>query len=51
MVRLEAEGAVGPAEAVLNLAGDLERARQGHDYEQARVLMEALRDLIYAHHE
>ena len=49
MVRLEAEGAAGPAEAVLNLAGDLERARQWHDYEQARVLMEALSELIYTH--
>jgi molecular chaperone DnaK len=51
MVQLEAEGAAGPAEAVLNLAGDLERARQRHDREQARVLMEALSDLIYAHQD
>jgi molecular chaperone DnaK len=51
MVRLEAEGAAGPAEVVLNLAGDLERVRHRHDYEQARLLMEALSELIYAHQD
>jgi len=49
MTRLEADGLPEPAEELLALAGELERARQQRDYEQARVLMEALGDLIYSH--
>ncbi|MPZ15568.1 MAG: Hsp70 family protein [Chloroflexi bacterium] len=49
MIRLEAAGQGAVAEEVLSLAGDLERARQERDYEQARVLIEALSDRIYAH--
>lgn len=48
MTRLEAAGENAGAEEVLALAGDLERARQDHDSERARVLVEALSDLAYA---
>lgn len=47
MTRLEADGQVQLAEEVLSLAGDVERARQQRDYDQARVVMAALGDLIY----
>ena len=49
MTRLEADGLAELAEELLALAGDLERARQRRDYDQARVLMAALGDLIYSH--
>jgi molecular chaperone DnaK len=49
MTRLEAEGQTELAEELLSLAGDLERARQRRDYDQARMLMEPLGDLIYTH--
>src|SRR6266581_6010520 len=48
MVSLEAAGQAAPAEDVLTLAGDLERARQTHDYAQAQALMETLGELIYS---
>jgi len=47
MVELEAQGQADDAERVLGLAGDLERVRQAHDYDQARALVEALSALIY----
>lgn len=47
MTKLEADGATEPAEELLGLAGDLERARQRRDYAEARVLVEAVGDLIY----
>jgi len=49
MTGLEAAGQAEAAEQVLAMAGDLERARQERDYEQARALLEALSELIYAH--
>ena len=47
MTRLEADGRAEAAEEVLVQAGDLERARQSRDYDQARVLVATLGDLIY----
>jgi molecular chaperone DnaK len=49
MTRLEAEGQVELAEELLGLAGDLERARQRRDYDQARVLVATLGELTYRH--
>jgi molecular chaperone DnaK len=49
MTRLEADGQVELADELLAFAGDLERARQQRDYDQARLLAEALGDLIYRH--
>ncbi len=48
MVELEAEGQLERAEEVLILAGDLERARQERDHDQARALLETLSELIYS---
>jgi molecular chaperone DnaK len=47
MTRLEADGRTEAAEELLTQAGDLERARQQRDYDQARVLTATLSDLIY----
>ena len=47
MVKLEAEGQAERAEEVLALAGDLERARQDGDLDQARTMMETLSGVIY----
>jgi molecular chaperone DnaK len=47
MVELEAQGQADHAEQVLGLAGDLERVRQTHEYDQAHALIEALSELIY----
>ena len=49
MTALEAAGQPELAEDILSLAGQLERARQGRDYDQARRVMETLGDLIYQH--
>jgi molecular chaperone DnaK len=48
MTRLEADGRAEAAEELLTQAGDLERARQLRDYDQARVLVATLGDLIYS---
>jgi molecular chaperone DnaK (HSP70) len=48
MTRLEADGRTEAAEELLTRAGDLERARQQRDYDQARVLTASLGDLIYS---
>lgn len=47
MTRLEADDRGETAEELLVLAGDLERARQARDYDQARVLVATLGDLVY----
>ena len=51
MTRLEAADQTELADELLALAGDLELARQQRDYDQARVLAEALGDLIYQHQD
>ena len=51
MTRLEADGQSTLAEEVLALGGDLERARQGRDYDRARVLMATLGELLYGREE
>ncbi|HEY3080229.1 MAG TPA: Hsp70 family protein, partial [Chloroflexota bacterium] len=51
MTRLEADGQSTLAEEVLALGGDLERARQRRDYDQARVLVVALGELLYGGEE
>ncbi|MBI3978969.1 MAG: Hsp70 family protein [Chloroflexi bacterium] len=51
MTRLEADGLADAAEGLLALAGDLERARQRRDYDEARVLLATLSDLMYTHQE
>ncbi len=49
MTRLEADGEQALAESLLELAGDLERARQERDYDQTRELAGALSGLVYQH--
>jgi molecular chaperone DnaK len=47
MTTLEAAGRAEAAESVLALAGELERARQQRAYDQARIIMRTLGDLLY----
>ncbi len=47
--RLRAGGQVPLADEVSAAMDDLDRSRKGRDYEQARVLMVALGELIYLH--
>lgn len=49
MVALEARGASQLAEELLELAGDLERARQQRDDDRARALLATLSEWIYQH--